>query len=102
MVVLLVVHGVVDARDRHSVVDASLVDARGQRVLWHVEIGGQDQGLGGLVVFLAGVSKKLPDFLLAARSSFPKFFSPFLEGVLRKRSFVCRRLFDPLTCCLIL
>ena len=82
LVVLLIIDGVINTSDWNPVVNASLIDASGQRVLWHVEIGCQDQSLSSFIILLAGISQKLPDFLLSAGSCFPELFSPLLKGML--------------------
>lgn len=74
-----VVVGVVDAADRHSVVDARLVDRRRQRVLRQLQLRGLNQGESRLGVLRAGVLEELPNLLGAARSRLPEFFAPLLE-----------------------
>ena len=88
LIILLVVYWVIDARDGHPVVHACLIDASGQRVLWHVQVSSLDECHSSLIVLLAGVAKQLPYFLLAARSGLPELLAPLLELVHRERRLV--------------
>jgi hypothetical protein len=57
LVVLLIINGVINASDWNSVVNACLIDASGQRVLRHIEIGCQDQSLCCLVILLTCIAE---------------------------------------------
>ena len=94
LIILLVINGVVDARNGHSIVNTRLIDAGGQTVLWHGELSSADQCGSRRVVLTARVLEELPDFLGPRSSGLPKFCSPLVKSMLRKRCLITWRLFD--------
>lgn len=93
-VILLVRIRVVDASDRDSVVDACLVDGRGQGVLRELEARGGDESDSSVFILLTGSFEQLPNLLGPTCSSLPEFFSPVFELLSRQGRLIGKCLLD--------
>ena len=70
--ILFIVDWIVDASNRDAVINACLVDASGETVLWHGHFSCENHRLGCAVVLDTGVSKKVPYILRSRRTRFYK------------------------------
>jgi len=65
-----------DAADRHAVVDARRIYSCRQRVLWQLQTRQLHNSLRGFVVSLTGVLESGPDFFGPASARFPEDVPP--------------------------
>lgn len=66
----LVTVGVLNTADWHTVVNTSLVNGCGERVLGQLQLCSEDEGVGVLVIRLTRVLEQLPHLFGATRASF--------------------------------